>query len=278
MKHYRYFLKKIFINFINFILFFEIFRRIFSRIHSLQMQNEKTIKVDNKILKFINFNSLTNFRINTFFIKEPDTLKWINTFNENDIFWDIGANIGLYSIYAAKIKNTRTFAFEPSVFNLELLARNIFLNNLSDKITIIPNPLNDSNKISKFQLSSIEYSSALSVFDKNHNQFGNEFKMNFEYYFNSFTIDAMIKSYDLKTPSHIKIDVDGLEHLVLAGGILTLPYLKSILIETNDFFIEQSEEIIKILKKNKFRLQTKSQISNENGVKMYNQIWINSEI
>ena len=37
------------------------------------------------------------------------------------VFVDIGANIGLYSIYAAKCRNIKVFAFEPSVFNLEFL-------------------------------------------------------------------------------------------------------------------------------------------------------------
>ena len=75
-------------------------------------------------------NKLNNYRVDTFSTKEPETLDWIDKITENSIIWDIGANVGLYSIYAAKSKNCKVYAFEPSVFNLELLARNIYINNL----------------------------------------------------------------------------------------------------------------------------------------------------
>jgi FkbM family methyltransferase len=52
------------------------------------------------------------------------------------VLWDIGANVGLYSCYAVKARDCRVFAFEPSVFNLELLARNIFLNGIADQATM----------------------------------------------------------------------------------------------------------------------------------------------
>ena len=44
------------------------------------------------------------------FDQEPETLEWIDTF-QNDkkiIFWDIGANIGIYSIYALQSTKTLT--------------------------------------------------------------------------------------------------------------------------------------------------------------------------
>ena len=56
-------------------------------------------------LKFYSPNRLNIFRIKTFFSKEPETIDWINNFEENSTFFDIGANIGLYSCYAAKKKN-----------------------------------------------------------------------------------------------------------------------------------------------------------------------------
>ncbi len=39
-------------------------------------------------------------RVNNIFTDEPETINWINNFDENNKinFWDIGANIGLYSI------------------------------------------------------------------------------------------------------------------------------------------------------------------------------------
>ena len=78
-------------------------------------------------------------RINTFFTKEPETLAWIDNFEgDNKItFWDIGANIGIYSIYAAlSHKNIQIISFEPSTSNLRVLSQNISKNNLSQKINI----------------------------------------------------------------------------------------------------------------------------------------------
>ena len=94
-------------------------------------------------LKFTTPNLLCHSRVDTFSIKEPETLEWIDSIPEGSVIWDIGANIGLYSCYAAKHRNCKVFAFEPSIFNLELLARNIFINKLVDRLTIIPLPLSD---------------------------------------------------------------------------------------------------------------------------------------
>ena len=85
---------------------------------------------------------------------------------EASTFWDIGANVGLYSIYAAKKKNLRVIAFEPSVFNLELLARNLFLNDLQDKVTIAPLALSDGLGTSVLRMTTTEWGGALSTFGK----------------------------------------------------------------------------------------------------------------
>src|SRR4051812_37306235 len=83
------------------------------------------------ILVFAVPNAPSKFRADTFSTKEPETLEWIDGIPEGSVLWDIGANVGLYTCYAAKARGCRVFAFEPSVFNLELLARNIFFNQLT---------------------------------------------------------------------------------------------------------------------------------------------------
>ena len=74
-----------------------------------------------------------------------------------DVFVDVGANVGLYSIYAAKKKNLQVIAFEPSVFNLELLARNLFLNDLQDHVTIAPFALSDGLGTSVMHMTTTEW-------------------------------------------------------------------------------------------------------------------------
>ena len=95
--------------------------------------------IHNKIkVYFANPNRLCVNRARYFSEKEPETLEWIDKIEVGAVLWDIGANIGLYSVYAAKTRSCLVFAFEPSVFNLEFLARNIYMNNLSNNIVIVP--------------------------------------------------------------------------------------------------------------------------------------------
>ena len=100
-------------------------------------------------------NYLTRWLSDEFFIKEPETIQWIDKFtkieNNNIIFWDVGANLGLYSIYAAlKHANIEVISFEPSTSNLRVLSRNISINNLQDKVFINQLPL--GNKSFNFSL------------------------------------------------------------------------------------------------------------------------------
>ena len=89
-----------------------------------------------KKIKFFTPNYISNFLIDEFFTKEKETIEWIDGFekNKNMIFWDIGANIGIYSIYAAlKHQHIQVVSFEPSTSNLRILSRNISINNLDEK-------------------------------------------------------------------------------------------------------------------------------------------------
>jgi len=112
----------------------------------IQERSYKSIKILDKEIKFFVPNQLINWRVDTFFTKEPETLEWIDNFEKkkNLIFWDIGANIGLYSIYNS-IKNTSstTIAFEPSSSNIRVLTRNISINNFENSIKLMPIALNN---------------------------------------------------------------------------------------------------------------------------------------
>ena len=116
------------------------------------------------VLSFSVPNRLARYRADSFASKEPDTLDWLDTFPEGTVLWDVGANVGLYSIYAAAKRDARVYAFEPSVFNLELLARNIYLNALQDRIVIVPVALSHDIGPSTFKMSSTAWGGALSTF------------------------------------------------------------------------------------------------------------------
>ena len=229
-------------------------------------------------LKFYSPNRLNIFRIKTFFSKEPETIDWINNFEENSTFFDIGANIGLYSCYAAKKKNCNVIAFEPSVFNLELLAKNIYLNLLSSKITVIPTPISNITQISEFNMSTTEAGGALSTFGETYTHDGTKINNNFNYKMPGTTLDKIVSFYKLNKPKYIKIDVDGIEHLILEGAGEILKESKSVLVEVNDKFILQADKVQKIMKDNGFEMTEKKQsklIAESKEVKnIFNQIWI----
>ena len=136
------------------ILFFldKIFKKITNRSifiwfnDFIQERSYKSIKILDKEIKFFVPNQLLDWRVNTYFSKEPETLQWIDSFQEKEnlIFWDIGANIGLYSIYnSLKHPKSTTIAFEPSSSNIRVLTRNISINNFENSIKLMPIALNN---------------------------------------------------------------------------------------------------------------------------------------
>ena len=225
----------------------------------------KEIKVKNNSVKFFCPNSLTEWRINTFFTKEPETLAWIDNFEgDNKItFWDIGANIGIYSIYAAlSHKNIQIISFEPSTSNLRVLSQNISKNNLSQKINICQFALtNQKNKFLNLNESSFEEGSALHSFGQTFNHDGSQTKFINKYSLYGTNIDFLIENQILDTPDYIKIDVDGIEHLILDGGkkCLASSKIKSISVELNENFKEHIKNQWKFCQ-NKFHIKRKKKI------------------
>ena len=227
-------------------------------------------------------NSINYFRAESFSTKEPETLEWIDKHGKGKIFYDIGANVGLYSLYFSKKHSCHTYAFEPSVFNLECLARNINLNDLQDFITIMPFALSEKTIESKFYLSSVEMGSAHSTFGKKIGHDGLILNSIFEYQCMSFTLDFLINNLTIQPPGLIKIDVDGIEDLVLQGArsCLTSPNLTSILVEVNDDYTVLSRAVSTELLNSRFILQEKRQSKmfvNSIYSNSYNQIWTKNE-
>ena len=127
-------------------------RYFYSQMVNSAMGRTQKVEHQGASLMFSIPNELNKFRVDTFSVKEPETLEWIDCIPRGSVVWDIGANVGLYTCYAAKARDCRVFAFEPSVFNLELLARNIFLNGVTDHATIVPLPLSDELAFSKLNM------------------------------------------------------------------------------------------------------------------------------
>ena len=209
----------------------------------------KTRSLNHKgiIYNFSTPNMLCDFRVKSFLAKEPETINWIDSFSKDSIFWDIGANVGMYSVYAAKSKECKVYSFEPSVFNLEILARNIYLNKLTTMVTIMPFAVNDRMGRGNLNMSSTDIGGALSSYDKTYGEDGEEMKVIFSYPVFAISMDEINSNLALSTPDYIKIDVDGIELLILNGGIKVLNTVKGLLIELSEKWIERKFECEKIL-------------------------------
>jgi len=186
-------------------------------------------------------NALNQYRADTFSSKEPETLEWIDGIPKGSVVWDIGANVGLYSCYAAKQRACRVFAFEPSVFNLELLARNVFLNGLTEQVTLVPLPLTDELAISTLNMTTTEWGGALSTFGQDYGHDGQAMLQVFRFPTIGLSMLDAVQLLKIPVPDYVKMDVDGIEHLILKGGAPILEQVKGVLIEINDSFAAQAD-------------------------------------
>ena len=177
-------------------------------------------------------NRTVSWRARTFLTKEPETIEWIDTFAPGDVLFDIGANIGLYSIYAAS-RSVRVVAFEPESQNYALINQNIFLNGFGDRIACIAVALSDREGVDYLYLSRFRAGESLHNFGAALDWQQRPFAPSFQQGSITFSLDAFLQFQPDPFPTHVKIDVDGIEAKVIRGAGRTLsdPRLKSLLVE-----------------------------------------------
>ena len=163
---------------------------------------------------------------------ELDTVEWIESIPECSCFWDIGANVGIFSMIAAKNIN-HVYSFEPHAFTYSTLMKNLQYNDMTDKVSAFQIALCDCTRIDMLNMSSNLSGSDCNSFGNNVDQFGRTVN-NHSYNIMGYTIDDFIKIFNPIFPTHIKIDVDGLEPQILRRGIETFNshMLKSVIFET----------------------------------------------
>ncbi|PPR44543.1 MAG: hypothetical protein CFH18_00414 [Alphaproteobacteria bacterium MarineAlpha5_Bin8] len=220
----------------------------------LSIKKEKLIVTitDNVSLKKINYsisNDKTLWRAKTLFTKEPITIKWIRGFKKGSTFFDVGANVGMYTIFAAAINDINVYSFEPEANNFQILMENIVINNLTKKITSFPIGVSDSSLFTTLHMGK---------FDKggSHNTVGDSLDHNLNkketfYKQGIFTtsLDELISLWGMPIPNYLKIDVDGIESKIInkSQNLLSNKKLYSVLVEINPNR-KEDEEMISIFK------------------------------
>lgn len=196
--------------------------------------------------------------------KEPFTVQWIHDcIGADEVFYDIGANIGVYSLVAAKKPNggARVFSFEPSYASVASLCANIVLNDAAASITPMPVALSDRTGMNVFSLRDLEPGAARHALGPDPPQDGPTV---YQQPVMTFRLDDLIDVFQLPSPNHIKMDVDGGELAVLDGASRTLdsPALRSVLIEVSTTL---SGAVTNALDERGLRLQSKVTVKNKSG-------------
>ena len=243
---------------------------LYFRIIDKLKEEYTVINLNNKDVTFFTPSYISRWRASNIYSKEPETIQWIKNFktkNNKIIFWDIGANVGIFSIYAACYHETiQIYAHEPNFKNLSLLSKNISINNFQNNIYINQMPLGENSlKLDTFFEGDDTEGGANSSFKKLVNHSTNNYKII------GTNINFLLNKEIFEYPNYIKIDIDGLEDLVLNSADKALNYseLKSILIETDLSNTSTYNNVNQILNQFGFKLLSKHLCTNN----IYNLIY-----
>lgn len=169
-------------------------------------------------------NEIEQWRADTFWTKEPETIEWIKSFYPNSVFIDVGANIGIYTLYALSLGHF-VVSFEPHRKNYLRLLQNIQLNKFNQCLPL-PCGVSDRNSIDNFYFDNEKIGSSggqlLDNIGKN-------------------AVPVLIMQLDdldigINNNYYIKIDIDGREYDVIngLGDKIKKFNLKSVLVEINN--------------------------------------------
>ncbi|MDO8607448.1 MAG: FkbM family methyltransferase [Phaeospirillum sp.] len=217
--------------------------------HYLTANLDSTVTVAG--IRFDGAEEIPFFRATSLLTKEPDTIAWLDEYvREGEVFYDIGANIGVYTLYAALKRRAQVVAFEPMAENFAIFCRNLYLNGLSGSVVPLNIALHDKTTLANLSISAMTPGKATHGFDTN--VAGSDlatFTPQFRQPILGFRVDDIMRQFDLWFPNHIKIDVDGNDPLVLdgCGDILKDPRLRSVAIELNVGVRPKDAEVIQRL-------------------------------
>jgi FkbM family methyltransferase len=158
-------------------------------------------------------------RAERMFDKEKGTIAWLKReLQPGDVFFDIGANIGVYTLFGARRIGDKglVVAFEPHIPNANSLITNISLNNLREKVRLVTSALTDAQRFDRFNYQSLVVASSTSQFGRSSYE-GEMFEPVFVEIKHGCPLDMFIDARVLPHPDVVKIDVDGLDYEVLTG-------------------------------------------------------------
>lgn len=190
------------------------------------------------------------WRAKTLLTEEEEIIRWIDSFNKDDIFYDIGANVGNYSLYATKTKGIKVYAFEPEINNVQLLYANLYKNGLSQQCVPLPLACDRETKIKPFYIREFTKGGAINSIGRKSIFLENDKDMFIQDTL-CMKVDDAVKFFCIPLPTKVKIDVDTNELNVIEGMDKTLDQVKEIYIELYTQF-DEHKKVIHILEQKGF--------------------------
>jgi len=198
-------------------------------------------------LSFVLLGKTSGGRAMSALTRQPATIEWIDSFEPGSVFWDVGANVGVFSMYAALGTDTKVVAFEPAAVNYFLLAANCEANNLFDQIDCLLVGVGGRHAIDRLEVSQFRAGRSFSFRGKKSESY------NARQASVVLSIDELVEDYGLPCPNYIKIDAPGASEAIIAGAERTFrrPELQQVHLEVR----EQSkggQRILDVLKQGGF--------------------------
>ncbi|MEQ8193343.1 MAG: FkbM family methyltransferase [Rhodospirillales bacterium] len=162
---------------------------------------------------------------------EPETVRWIEGMSAREVLWDIGANIGLYALYAAKRHTMKVLAFEPGAASYAALVRNVELNKLDSCVESYCIAFDEKTHLEHLNMMNTGAGHSMHAFGQTETVRG-DIDPVFRQSVPGFSVDDFCRIFSPPPPDHIKLDVDSIEEKILHGARVTLRgSVKSVLVE-----------------------------------------------
>jgi FkbM family methyltransferase len=145
---------------------------------------------------------------------------------KGDVVYDIGANVGFFTLLAAKLagRGGTVYAFEPLPHNLACLRKHIAVNHAA--VDVLPVALSSSSGVARFATATSAAMGRLAD--------GGDLEVRTE------TVDELVSSGRISPPRFMKMDVEGAEHSVLTGAAATLVrHRPVILLSTHGYLVHE---------------------------------------
>lgn len=205
-----------------------------ARLHSLfaqaLLEERFEVATPRGPLSFLLLGRGTAIRARSVLTKQPATIEWIDSFRPGSVFWDVGANVGVYALYAAMRHDTRVIAFEPAAVNYFLLAANCEANRLDSRIDCLLVGLGREKALGRLAVSQFSPAESFSFREKH------EGSPDTRQAALLLSMDQLVAEFGVPCPNYVKIDVPGLTEEIIEGGRQTLSQM-----EVRELHIEMRE-------------------------------------